>query len=290
MLRSPILFLICGMAFAQPTVSDLLREKTLAEIRACDEKFGGVLGVVAIDLATGQTISYHGDVVFPQASSIKIPIMIQIFRAEREGKFRFSDAVTLTAKDVAEGGGLETQLKEGPVTLTISELVRRMIQNSDNTAANKCIEMAGMDRVNQTLDELGLRATRLRRKMMDVAAARRNDENVATPLEMARLMELIYRGKVIDEKASRQMLTILKLVNDDMRRAVPDSVEVASKPGELPGVRCETGVVFVPQRPFALSVASAYLPDLRSPVGDITRIVYTYFDKLGRSNRFGRGL
>ena len=290
MFRPLIFLLACGFAFGQPTVSGLLQEKLLSDIRDYDEKFGGALGVVAIDLTTGETISYHGEAVFPQASSIKIPIMIQMFRAESEGKLRFSDTVTLTAKDAADGGGLETELKEGPVTLTIADLIRRMIQVSDNTAANKCIDLAGMKNVNLTLNQLGFTTIRLSRKMLDSAAARRNEENVASPLEMARLVEMIYRGKVVNEKACARMLAYLKLVNDDMRRAIPDSIEVASKPGELPGVRCETGLILIPQRPFALSIASAYLPDLGSPVFDITRLVYSYFDRLGRSNRFGRGL
>ena len=64
----------------------------------------------------------------------------------------------------------------------------------------------------------------------------------------------------------------------------------AAKPGELTGVRCETGVVFLPKRPFALSIASTFLDEGRNPVGDVTRILFEHFEKIARSNKYGNKL
>jgi beta-lactamase class A len=69
-----------------------------------------------------------------------------------------------------------------------------MIVLSDNTAANMLIEIVGMENVNRTMTSLGLKQTRLQRKMLDTAASARGEENLSTPAEAARLMEILYRG------------------------------------------------------------------------------------------------
>jgi beta-lactamase class A len=168
--------------------------------------------------------------------------------------------------------------------------MERMIVDSDNTATNKCIELAGMAAVNQTLDRLSFPRTRLQRAMMDSAAAERGDENISTPIEMARLAELIYRGKAVDAAASGEMIALMKKVSGGMREGLPLDIETASKTGELPGARCETGIVYLEHRPFVLSVMSAFIDDRRTPVPEVTRIVYRYFEKLARSNSYGRSI
>ena len=283
--------LACATAAAQPAVSELLESQTLAAIRHFADSFEGVLGVAAIDLTSGRTFNFNGDTQFPTASTIKIPILIRMFQDERAGKFKFTDTLTIDPKEsVAGSGHLQQALKKGPVTLSISDLITKMIEDSDNTATNKCIDLAGLAHVNETLDSLGFRRTRLMRKMMDSAAAERNDENIATPNEMARMVELIYRGKVVDAAACEQMIGIMKKVQGGIREGVPLDVETASKTGELPGARCETGVVFLDHRPFVLSVMSAYIDDRRTPVPEVTRIVYRYFEKLAISNVYGRSI
>lgn len=273
-------------------VTRLWEMKQLARIKAVDDALDGVLGVATIDLTSGRVFTYNADAVFPTASSIKIPIMIQVFRDERAGKFSFADKVTLGPKDNAGGSGgpLQKALDKGPVTVTVRELLEDMIQYSDNSATNRLIDMVGMQRVNALIKELGLVRTRLRRKMMDTAAAARGDENVSTPLEMARIVRLLYNKQVADPQSCKEMLNIMKKVDAYMRPIIPANVEVASKPGDLDGVRTETGVVFLPERPFIVSVMSAYLNDRVNPVGQVTGIVFDYFNKLAHSNRYGRRL
>jgi beta-lactamase class A len=290
-LRLLLAFLAAGLAAAQPNVPELLEQKTLSRIRALDDAQEGALGVAAIDLTTGRTLAYHADAVFPTASTIKTPVMMELFRQVEAGLLRFDQRVPLAQKDLVDGSlRLQPLLARGPASATVRELLEDMIEVSDNTAANKLIDMLGMARVNALLDEMGFPKTRLRRRMMDTAAAARDEENVSTPLEEARLAELLYRGKAVDEAASAQMLQIMKRVEAGMRRAVPAAVEVAAKPGDLPGARCEMGVVFLPKRPFALAVMSAYIRDERDPVPEVTALVYTYFDKLAHANSYGRRL
>ena len=277
---------VCGAA----TVEELLEAKLLAKLTAIAERTSGVMGYSILDLTTGRVTSRNADTVFPQASSIKIPIMMTVFAEARAGKLRLSDTVELTSKDnVAGSGHLRLMLRTRPLTVSVADLVTAMIETSDNTATNRLIALVGMDRVNALLDRLGFRQSRLRRIKLDAAAAERNDENVSTPAEMARIAELIYRGKAVDADASRQMIETLKLVNADFRAAVPASVAVAAKPGELTGVRAETGIVYVPGRPFVLSVCSAFLTEADNPVPAAAKAVYEHFAKLSRSNQYGNG-
>ncbi len=282
---------LAGVARAQPTLSELLEGKTVAELRHFDEGFDGALGVTAIDLTGGRIMGIHGDTLFPQASVIKIPILARMYQAARAGKFTLDERVTIEPREAVGGSGrLQERLKSGAVTLTVRELMAAMIEWSDNTATNKCIGLAGMDEVNRMMDGLGLRHTRLRRKMMDSAAVARGEENVSTPDEMARLVEAIYRGKLVDEAASREMVELLKEVSGGMREGLPLDIETASKTGELPGARGETGIVFLEGRPFVLSVMSAFIDDRRPPVPEVTRIVYRYFEKLAGANAWGNRL
>lgn len=268
----------------------VLKDKLIERIRSIDQSLNGVLGFAAIDLESGQIFGHRVDSVFAQASSIKIPIMVEVFRAARDGRLKLTDEITLTSKDAVGGSGhLQLTLRSRPHTLSVEELVVAMIQTSDNTATNRLIALVGRENVNARMEKLGFHNTRLGRIMLDAEAAARNEENVSTPAEMARLAELIYRGKAIDSDASRRMIEVLKLVSADFRAAVPPNVPVASKPGAVTGVRCETGIVFVPGRPFALSVMSTFLDDGANPVREVTRLVYEHFAKLSRSNKFGNG-
>lgn len=281
--------LLVGAAAAQATIEDLLEAKTLAAIAAYDQSFDGVIGLAAIDLTTGRTFSYHGHTVFAQASSIKIPILLRAFQAASAGQFSLDDRLTLTAADKVGGSGLlQKQLDQGPVTLTIRDLLTAMIRDSDNVATNRAIALVGMATVNRLMDELGLLNTRLRRIMIDSAAARNNLENVSTPLEMARLARLLHEGRPLGAPASEQMLAILSLVDAEMRKAVPAGIRVASKPGGVPGVACETGIVSLAHRPFALSVMSAAAaPGAPNPVGPLTTIVLRHFQRLASINDAG---
>ncbi len=292
--RLTALVLISSAAFAQTPVSKLWEEKTLARLRAYDSALDGVLGVAAIDLTDGRVIDYHGGSQFPTASSIKIAVMIQLFRDERAGRFHFTDEVTVQpigAIDDSEGP-LHVRLKNGPVKMTVREAMEAMMRWSDNAAANRCIDLVGMERVNEGIRELGLRDTHLRRKMMDLAAAREGRENVSTPLELSRMLEAIYRGRAADAESCRQMLELMKAVHEPfMRLAIPAGIELAAKPGSLDGVKCEAGVVFLKGRPFVMTVMTTYLDDVKvNPVAGAARIVFEYFEKVAAGNEWGRRL
>jgi beta-lactamase class A len=277
------------MLIAQPLPTDLLDGKLRVQLHKIDERLNGVLGVAAIDLSTGKTFEYNADAIFPTASTIKVPILIEMFRLARAGEFKWSDSMTLQPADSVGGSGhLQEALAKGPVTLTIEELVAKMIVDSDNTATNRVIAMAKMDRVNHLIQEMGMQHTRLRRIMMDTQAAVKGNENVTTPLEMARLAEKLYHKKAGEPADCDSMLEIMKRVPGAIRSAVPAEIEVASKTGSLPGVHCEVAIVYSPPKPFVLSIYSTFLDSDANPLPEVAKLLFAHFhDKLGKSNAYG---
>ena len=142
------------------------------------------------------------------------------------------------------------------------------------------------------LDSLGLHKTRLQRNMMDLAAAKAGRENVATPRELALLLEAIYRAKLFPKESADDLLSLLSTFKDSpMRHALPDEVRVADKPGELEGVRNDCGIIYATNRPFVLCVMSTYLKrekDGEAAIAKITVAAWEMFERLGRASDYGR--
>ena len=285
--KAALALLLCGiasLAAGQTVAAELLERETIARLQALDERTEGVVGVAAIDLTDGRTLAWNPDVICASASTIKVPVMLEVYRQQipLDRQIRLSPSDVIGSSD-----RLEILLRRGPAAFSVRELLAAMIEVSDNTAANALIKLVGMDRVNATLEQMGLEATRLRRIMLDSAAARRGDDNTSTPLELAKLAESLYRAKGAD---AREMIGLLKRVEAGVRKAVPSPVEVASKPGEVPGARSELAIVYLQGRPFALGVMSAFLRDGVDPVPEAASIVYGHFERLARSNRYGNRL
>jgi beta-lactamase class A len=273
---------------AQTTVAQVLEKKTMAEIEELDRRIDGVIGVVAIDLTSGAVLRHNADAVFAQASLIKAPLLAALFRETREGRLDWAARYTLSPQDAVGGSGLiQKDLAKGPVTLTLRELATAMIQHSDNTATNRIIQLVSMARVNALMDSLKLPDTRLRRVMMDTPAAQRNDENTSTPMQMATLFRLLYEGKLLPPDDSRVMIQTLKLVKANLKDAAGPGSEVASKDGDIPGVRTEAGIVFLKGRPYAAAIMACYLANDDNPLPAIARIVHRHFERLANSNQFG---
>ena len=322
---------LSGAVFAQTAETpaakqQLLWQKLEAEIAQTDRDLDGVMGVVVTDLTSGQQLLHNADQVFPTASVIKLAVMAELYRQEEQGaagekadaagaasnvgagknasagKYaRLADLYTVRKEDLVPDSDVLGGLTPGVSQVTNRDLAAMMASVSDNSAANVLIDRVGMENVNALLDSLGLKQTRLRRKMMDLEAARQGRENVSTPREMAALLEAIYRGKVLGKPLAQNSLTddFFKLLSSGRGHykaffragGIPDDVVIAEKEGELEGVRADCGVVFVPGRPCVLCVMTSYLADERAGEAAISRVAgaaWRYVDRVGRASPYGR--
>ena len=295
---------LVGNVFAEqkssPANGDLFWKKLEARVDEIAERFDGVMGIAIVDLADQRAILRNTDQVFPTASSIKIAILLELYRQEQQarggtpGKAKLDDTYTFDAKDVVDGSQIMTGLTSGVTRLTNRDLAQFTVAVSDNAAANVLIDRVGIQNVNATLRNLGLTKTTLRRKMMDIAAAKRGEENVSTPQEMTRLLEAIYKGKALDKELTDALLKQLSTKKESYTpRQLPPDVQVANKPGDLDGVRTDSGIVFAKNRPFAISVMTAYDRDERAAEGAIAEIAleaFHYFEMRGKTTEYGRVL
>jgi beta-lactamase class A len=269
-----------------------LWQKLEATISEVDHNLNGVLGVAILDLSTGQKYLLHADEVLPTASSIKIAILAELFHQVQQGKLKFTDPYTLQQADLVGGSGIAEALTPGVTRLTLRDVAALMISVSDNSATNVIIDRVGMENVNALLDSLGLTHTRLRRKMMDVKAAAEGRENIATPREMMTLLEDLYRGKVLNKQLTDEFFNLLSIHKESyIPRELPEDLRIANKPGELEGVRNDSGIVFTGNRPFVISVMTTYLRREKDGGDAIVRIAtaaYQMFDRLSRASQYGR--
>jgi beta-lactamase class A len=270
----------------------ILWQKLEANVQEVDRHLDGVIGVAILDLATGQKYLLHADEVMPTASSIKIAILAELYRQAQQGKVKLTDFYTLEQADLVGGSGISSVLTPGMTRLTLGDVAGLMISVSDNSATNVIIDRLGMENVNALVDSLGLTHTRLRRKMMDLKAAAEGRENVATPREMMLLLENLYRGKVLNQQMTENFFHLLSVHKESyIPRNLPEDLKVANKPGELEGVRNDSGIVFAGKRPYVISVMTTYLRRERDGGDAITKIsdaAYQMFDRLGRSSELGR--
>jgi beta-lactamase class A len=249
----------------------------------------GVVGYAVLDLTSGERIGHLEHAVFPTASTIKIAIVYELFKQVEEGRVRLDQPITLDRAQAVGGSGVLHEL--GTPTMSVSDYATLMVVLSDNTATNVLIDLLGMSRITARMAALGLGETRLRRKMLDLAAARRGDENVSTPDEIVRLLEIVNTPSKAGQNQADMVALLKKAKTSRLRRGLPPGVETADKPGELEGVRVDAGIVFARHRPYILCVMTTYLrseTDGERAIEEISRASYEYFSRLGAGLAYGR--
>src|SRR5437868_10399120 len=216
------------------------------------QRFDGAMGVAVVDLTDGRAILKNADHIFPTASSIKIAILLELYyqdqeaRAGVQAKAKLDDVYNFDPKELVEFSQIMAGLTPGVTRVTNRDLAQFMVAVSDNAAANVLIDRVGRENVNVMLRGLGLAKTALRRKMMDVAAARRGEENISTTQEIVRLLEAIYKEKALNKELTAAFIKQLSTLKESyIPRELPAGVQVANKPGNLEGVRTDSGIVFV---------------------------------------------
>lgn len=284
----------------------LSAEPLQAQVEEAVRSLRGRMGVAAKNLATGETVFVNADVPFPTASVIKVGVMVEVFHQIAEGRLRRADAITLT--DAAKVGGSGVlQRMHGGLALTVGDLLDLMMTVSDNTATNLLIARVGTANVDRRLVSHGLTRTRLFRPTFrdghpDVFPEEEKEFGlgVTTPREMARLLELIAEGRVVDRAASEAMIAIMReqAFRTMIPRSLPetDEVDVANKPGwdsekhpDASGVkrhvRGDAAIVTTPRGRYVIAIHARQVADTRwGPdneavvlAGRISRMVYDAF-------------
>lgn len=288
-----ILVLTGAVAIAQQATAsfqaDLRRvlDRKLADVV---DGLDGVVGYAALDLTSGEEVGRLEQQVFPTASTIKLAILYELFRQADEGRIALDTPAPLDRSHVVGGTGILRAL--GTPALTLRDHAVLMMSISDNTATNVLIDRLGVPAIASRMHAIGVGGIRLRRKMMDGAAALRGEENVASPREIVRLLRVLDSGEGLKPESKAAALKILAVgTGGYLRPGIASGVDVLSKSGELEGVRVDAAIVRAKNRPYAVAVMTTYLKDEAEgerAIADLSRAFYEYFSRLGFGSEYGR--
>ena len=212
------------------------------------EKLPGRVSFYYKNLVTGEQYDYHAEEQMKAASVIKLFIMAAAFSWIHQGKLKEDQLLSMKKEDYVPSCGAIAYLHEG-LQVTVMDLITLMIIFSDNTATNILINLIGMEEIQKEIDALGYKKTRLQRKMYDLEKSSRGIQNLITAKETADLLEQIYRGELVSQKASEKMMEILK--NQQLNGKIPfylqaleEEPEIAHKTGEDSGISHDVGFVY----------------------------------------------
>jgi beta-lactamase class A len=249
---------------AQPTSQT---NKLDSQVRAEIGPFKGKVYLFAKNLDTGQTYSYQGDERVRTASTIKIAVMIEAWARVAEGKANWTDELVLTRAARYSGSGILPEMSDG-LRLSLQDSVRLMMVLSDNTATNMVLDYLGTDSVNERMNALGFKSTRLMRRVGGGGETREGKlpENkpfglgATTPHEMVDILEKLDRGQILNPAASKEMIDLMKReqARYAIGRTTPDPI--ATKYGALDALRSCVGIVYSKQGKIAMAITTDDMP------------------------------
>ena len=266
-----LMTLLSQITFAQkvkPTslsVPQTLDEKIQTELK----DFKGKVWIYAKNLETGKEYGLRADEQVRTASTIKFPIMVEVFHQIAEGRIAWTDEFILTKQNKQGGSGTLGELSDG-TKIDLRSATNLMIVVSDNTATNLILDKISSNSVNDFMESLGLKNTKSLRKVGGGGDSKAYEEplnklfgiGVSTPREMAILLEKIERGEVVSKEASAEMIAILKRqqYTDGIGRNLLDTVPVASKSGALDRLRSDVGIVYTRRGRIAMAITVDDMP------------------------------
>src|SRR5258708_2991255 len=267
----------------------LIDEKLAVEVLSRIQKSGADVGVAFRTLDGKVEWFSRAEEVFHAASTMKIPVMIELFHQVREGKLKLDDPLSIQNEfhSLVDGSiytldptdDSEPDLyKAVGQTRTLSQLCELMITVSSNLATNLLVERLGVDNIRATVHSLHADGMSVLRGVEDNNAYEKGMNNTTTARGLLILLEAIAKGQAVDPDSSRQMVDILtrQKFNEAIPAGLPAGTRVAHKTGELTKIHHDAAIVYAP-RPFVLVLlvrGMAESKDSAALMADITRRIY----------------
>jgi beta-lactamase class A len=265
------------------------RGQARAEIERLALASGADVGVGFRTLDGRDELMIQPDVPFHAASTMKVPVMIELYRQARAGMLRLDDRVPVVntfhsivdgspyALDVSDDSDAAVYQQLGR-DLSYRELCESMITVSSNFAANLIIDHLGARNIQRTTDALGAEGMRVLRGVEDTKAFERGLNNITTARALLTLLEAIAHGRAVDRRASDEMIAILERqkFHDRIPAGLPPGTVVAHKTGEITKIQHDAAIVYAP-RPFVLVILVRGLDDPTKGAAlaaAITRVLY----------------
>lgn len=253
-----------------------------------------VVGIAWTDLADGRRLDIAGDTVFHAASTMKVPVMIQLMRLADAGTLSLDQPILLENRfrSIVDGSPYSLDARDDSdssayalvgTRVALRELMRRMIVRSSNLSTNALIALADPTRVTATATALGATHTRVLRGVEDNLAFQKALNNVTTARDLAALLEAIERGTAASRARCNDMRDVLlaqELDAGSIPAGLPAGTPVAHKSGQITATLHDAGIVY-PRgaKPYVLVVLTRGIPDeavAQATIADVSRIVYAF--------------
>jgi beta-lactamase class A len=251
------------------------------------------IGVAVYDLQTQKEILINADEIMHPASTMKVPVMMEVFRQSHSGLLSLDEHLKIInsfksivdesefSLDAADDSEVTLYQRIGE-TESIRELTRLMIVRSSNLASNLLMERVGISNVDAFIKELGIMDMRVIRGLEDKKAYRLNINNSASARSSTFMMRLIAEGKVISQEACDEMIQIMlgQEFNESIPALLPESTKVAHKTGWTGSFFHDTGLVFPHNRkPYAITIFTHGFPEdneneAHNCMAQISKIIY----------------
>lgn len=281
---------ICFPTWGQPKLTmDQLKQKIDSEL----SKQTGVFAVAFKDLTTGKELLIREHEEFHAASTMKTPVMIEVYKQAAQHKLSLSDSISIKTefKSIVDGSPYQLEVTDDSDTTiykqvgtkrTLASLLYDMIIWSSNLATNLVIERVGAQNVTQTMRDLGAKDIQVRRGVEDDKAFAQGLNNTTTAYDLMVIFEKLASGKVVSPEASNAMIATLldQKFNTVIPGKLPKAVKVAHKTGSFKGVRHDSGIVFLPDgRKYVLVFLSKGIKDDVATCGEMATVsewIYQY--------------
>jgi beta-lactamase class A len=269
---------------------DELRGTVLNQLKLIDGKVA--VAFYEID-KPNRSILINVDEKFHAASTMKTPVMIELYKQASQGNFRLSDSITVInefrsivdgssfSMDIAIDGGEALYSKLGK-QVAIYDLMYQMITVSSNLATNILIQLVDAKSVTMSMRNLGALQIEVLRGVEDQKAYDQGLSNSTTARDLMKIMKAIATGKAGTKDDCLQMVEILKdqKFNDLIPAKLPKEVIVAHKTGSITGVHHDSGIVYLPDgRSYVLILLSKELKNFNEgtlQLAELSRIIYDF--------------
>lgn len=287
----PTLFVFSFFSFScnQKTDLETLEAQIIKEFKAEP----GTFALAFKDLATAESILINERDSFHAASTMKTPVLIELYKQAREGKFMLSDSMLVKNEftSIVDSSKFSLSVDDDSESelyniigtqQTIAQLAYDMIIASSNLATNVLIELVDARKVTQTMRDLGAPEIMVLRGVEDIKAYEMGLSNSTTAYDLFVIFEKLAKGEVVSPEASQEMIDILmdQKFNDIIPALLPKAVKVAHKTGNITGVHHDSGIVYLPDgRKYVLIILSKELGDFDSGtqrMAKVSKLIYDY--------------
>ncbi len=263
-------------------------------IEVMDEE-AGTFALAFHDLPSGQKILINADERFHAASTMKTPVMIEVFKQAEAGLFLLEDSLVVknsfysivdsSLYSLTVDSDSESELYDQVGSRrSIYDLVYDMIIVSSNLATNQVIDLVDARKVTATMRSLGADSIEVLRGVEDLKAFEAGLSNSTTAMDLAVMYEQMARGSIVSPEVSQAMIDILldQRFNEIIPAHLPDGVKVAHKTGAITGVHHDSGIVFLPDgRKYVLVILSKELEDFdqgTAMMARLSKMIYDFVD------------